>query len=87
MQTWDYIWEIGINFVESFLLIVYLEDKLIHSNKFNESFARHIKIIFIVIDTVLISLLNFLEIPFEVVYIVSLMVYTIFTILLYEERL
>lgn len=57
MQTWEDIWEILINLLESSLLVFFLEDKLVHSNRIHEKHATSLKIVFVIADTLRTSFL------------------------------
>lgn len=85
MQTWEYIWEIFINVLESSLFLIFLEDHLNSKIFKSHRFTAFIKIAFIVTDSIITDYTNFINLNAAYRVIIGLLTFIIFTLVLYNN--
>lgn len=86
MQAWEYTWEIIINLLESLFGLIFIEDKLKHSNRFATKTSMLFKISYIILDSINTSIMNYLQIHYAICYIIAFFVFLIFTHIFYTEK-
>lgn len=87
MHTWEYTWEILINILESFLFLIFIEDKMKKSHRFTKNISIICMIIYVLLDSSETSLLNYYRVDSGINYICAFFSFLIFSLIFYNQKL
>lgn len=87
MHTWEYTWEILINILESFLFLIFIEDKMKKSHRFTKNISIICMIIYVLLNSSKTSLLNYYRVDSGINYICAFFSFLIFSLIFYNQKL
>ena len=87
MLIWEYVWELLINLLESSFFYVFIEDKMKNSYRFTQKKYKLIMLLYILLDSINTSILNYFQISYGISYIIAFFIFLFFTLIFYKKSL
>lgn len=87
MTLFNYTWEFIINFLESFFVILFMDDKMTLKTYKTRAITLSLKISFVVLSALHTSLFNYYDLSFQLNYLGGFILYSAFSILFYTSNI
>ena len=87
MISLKYVWEILINLIESSFFYIFIEDKMKDSYRFTQKRFKILMILYILLDSISTSILNYFQISYGISYIIAFFIFLFFTLIFYKKSL
>ncbi|MCR4830466.1 MAG: ATP-binding protein [Pseudobutyrivibrio sp.] len=85
MLAWEYVWEIFVNMIESFLFLIFMEDHLGSKIFKSYRYTTLIKIVFIIIDSIITDYTNFINLNAAYRVSIGLFTFVFFAFIFYNN--
>lgn len=87
MRDFYLIWELLINIIESSFLVIFMEDKFKNNDKFPKRLNVFLNTIFILVNSICITVCNYLNLRYEATVILFFIITFVYTLVFYDYKI